>query len=70
MLVLEVTEFHMQIEVNNDAARLRLKQRRIKCLQVTAADLADADVCRHESDSECPDCGDCIICCRCCAGEG
>ena len=70
MLVLEVTEFHMQIEINNDAARLRLRQRRIRCLQVTAADLVHADVCRHESNSECPDCGDCIVCCRCCAGEG
>ncbi|MBC8350524.1 MAG: hypothetical protein H8E66_00965 [Planctomycetes bacterium] len=67
MLVLEVTEFHMQIEVNNDALRLRLKQRRIKCLQVTAADL---DVCQHEFENECPDCGDCIVCCRCCPGEG
>lgn len=70
MLILEITEFHMQLEINHNAVRLRLSQREIRSLQVTAADLVDLDVCRHDSHSECPDCGDCIVCCRCCAGEG
>jgi len=69
MFVLEITETQMQIEVNDDAARLRLKHTEIKCLHMTAAELAMLDLCDHD-ESECPDCGDCIICCRCCPGEG
>ena len=70
MFVFEITETHMRIEVSGDASRLRLKRTQIKCLQVTASELARLTLCDHGSENECPDCGDCIICCRCCPGEG
>lgn len=69
MFVVQIMETQMQIEINGDAARLRLKHREIKSLHMTAAELATLDLCEHD-ESECPDCGDCIVCCRCCPGEG
>ena len=69
MFVLEITETQMQIEVNDDAARLRLKRTEVKYLKISKSELAQLDLCDHD-ESECPDCGDCIICCRCCPGEG
>ncbi len=70
MFVHEITEFRVQIEINDDAARLRLRHTKIKCLQVTSSEIIRCDLCKHESENACLDCGDCIICCRCCPGEG
>ena len=70
MFVVQITETQMQIEINGDAARLRLKHMEINCLHLTASELARLNLCQHEFENECPDCGNCIVCCRCCPGEG
>lgn len=69
MFVVQITETQMQVEINGDNARLRLKRTEIKSLHVTASKLARLDLCDHD-ERECLDCGDCIVCCRCCPGEG
>ena len=70
MFILEIREFCMQIEINDDAARLRLKHTEVRCTKTEPLVRSGLALCQHESDNECPDCGNCLLCCRCCPGEG
>ena len=59
----------MRIETNDEAARLRLNVKEIKCSKVLdASALVKAD--DQPSNDECLDCREHIVECRCSPGEG